>query len=487
MQRIFTERAHLMCPNMCFGIAMAVDRPYDEAAIRDTVKRMSSAHPFLNALLGYDEAENVYYYHVTDRPQVELRLKGGGLDAIYRPQAELRLKGGGIDATYRPQAELRLKGGGHDATDSESAAYVCAAPDSPELMEEYRRLTGRDWNLFEEGMLKISAWQAGTMTQFLLVFHHLLADGRGALGLAEELAECYVYGLEPKAAPETLISSSKDFPSDSRLPLISRMLVGRANKAWAKERHQVTYDDYHAFANEFLQGDVVRHSIYRTGQDELDRIRKKCHKAQVTVNDYLIAKMMLEENTRKVIIASDLRNRLSCYKEGALGNYSTAFSVELHKKAVTEYGMGKAASKRGMGKAVAELGTGKAQKSVPDTIAERSLFSLARVVHDRVAVTMARPADLYLVLQCYADLDPGLLDAAFISCKGGFQSKAGKFIGSLFFGFEAGNGYSITNLGATESESIADAYFIPPASPAIHKTQGILTVNGVMTVCTSER
>ena len=427
MQRIYTERAHLMCPNMCFGIAIAVNRPYDEAAIRDAVKRLAAAHPFLNALLGYAEAENAYYYRVTDRPQVELRLKGGR----------------------------------HDAPESALAA--------PEIMKEYHQLTGRDWNLFEEGMLKISVWQAGTMTQFLLVFHHLLADGRGALGLAEELAECYVRGLEPKSAPETLISSVQDFPPDSRLPLISRMLVSKANRDWEKERHCVTYADYHAFANEFLRSDRVRHSIFRIGQEKLDRIRQKCHEEQVTVNDYLIAKMMQEEKTRKVIIASDLRSRLSCYREGALGNYSTAFSVEVKKREV------------------AERETSRTQMSDQNALEVRSLFSLARTVHDRVAVTMAHPKHLYLVLQCYAELDPGLLDAAFISCKGGFPSKAGKFIGSLFFGFEAGNGYSITNLGAIESESIADAYFIPPASPAICKTQGILTVNGVMTVCTSER
>ena len=427
MQRIYTERAHLMCPNMCFGIAMAVNRPYDETSIRDAVKRLAAAHPFLNALLGYAEAENAYYYRVTDRPQVELRLKGGRYDA--------------------PESALA----------------------APEIMKEYHQLTGRDWDLFEEGMLKISVWQAGTMTQFLLVFHHLLADGRGALGLAEELAECYVRGLEPKSAPETLISSVQDFPPDSRLPLISRMLVSKANRDWEKERHCVTYADYHAFANEFLRSDRVRHSIFRIGQEKLDRIRQKCHEEQVTVNDYLIAKMMQEENTRKVIIASDLRSRLSCYREGALGNYSTAFSVEVNKKVTAERGMTRT------------------QMRDQNTFAVRSLFSLARTVHDRIAVTMARPEDLYLILQCYANLDSGLLDAAFISCKGGFPSKAGKFIGSLFFGFEAGNGYSITNLGAIESESIADAYFIPPASPAICKTQGILTVNGVMTVCTSER
>ena len=100
---------------------------------------------------------------------------------------------------------------------------------------------------------------------------------------------------------------------------------------------------------------------------------------------------------------------------------------------------------------------------------------------------MNRPQDLYLVLQCYANLDPEVLDTAFMACRGDDPNKAGKFVGSMFFGFDAAKGYSITNLGAVENRNIASAFFIPPASPAIRKTQGILTVNGQMTVCTSER
>ncbi len=42
-------------------------------------------------------------------------------------------------------------------------------------------------------------------------------------------------------------------------------------------------------------------------------------------------------------------------------------------------------------------------------------------------------------------------------------------------------------LGRINNEWITAAYFIPPASPAIRKTQGVLTVNGQMAVCTSGR
>ena len=45
MQYLFTERAHLMCPNMCFGIVMAACRPYEGSKIRATIAALAEAHP----------------------------------------------------------------------------------------------------------------------------------------------------------------------------------------------------------------------------------------------------------------------------------------------------------------------------------------------------------------------------------------------------------------------------------------------------------
>ena len=80
-----------------------------------------------------------------------------------------------------------------------------------------------------------------------------------------------------------------------------------------------------------------------------------------------------------------------------------------------------------------------------------------------------------------------MLDAAFASARCGYGSKAARFIGSAFFGFANADGLSITNLGKFESDSIEIAAFIPPASPAIKKTLGVVTFNGKMVVATSER
>ena len=160
--------------------------------------------------------------------------------------------------------------------------------------------------------------------------------------------------------------------------------------------------------------------------------------------------MFEEDKADKVIIACDLRKQLHCYSQGALGNYLTAFSMRLKGKS-------------------------------SDTMIT------AREVHEKVQKIMKTPASLYLILQCFARLTPSLLDAAVISTLGGFDSKAGRFIGTAFFGFGSPTGYSITNLGKIESSSIDNNIFIPPASPAIKKIKGILTVNGQMNICVSQR
>ena len=402
MEYLFTERAHLMCPNMNFGIVETVNKAYDEELIKESIDVLVKAHPFLSALLGYEEKKNAYFYNVTDSSKVELILSGKEIDS------------------------------------------------DQEMISEFRKMVGRDWNLFEEGMLKIAAFRKDKKTVFILAFHHLLADGRGALELAEELADHYVKGVVPSFAEEKLISSIEDMPANSRLPFISKSLVNKANKDWAKENQKLSYEEYHRFAEEFVKKDKLKYSVKKLSKDELKDVHSRCQKKSVSINDYLMAKMFKEDDADKVIMACDLRKNLRFYNKGALGNYATAFGIEVKKK-------------------------------------KYDILTLAEKIHFQVQKKIRRPSDLYLVLQCYAELNPGLLDAAFMAARNGFSSKAASFIGKMFFGFGESSGYCITNLGKISNDNIETAFFIPPASPAIRKTEGVLTVNKRMTICTCER
>ena len=155
---------------------------------------------------------------------------------------------------------------------------------------------------------------------------------------------------------------------------------------------------------------------------------------------------MLEEQTDKVVIAEDIRNHVSCYRQGAMGNYSTAFSITVRKK-------------------------------------EKDVFSLAEQVASQVASVREQPQKEMLVLACYLRMRPELIDAVAISTLGDFQSAAGAFVGRNMFGYGSRNGRCVTNLGRVESDVISEAVFIPPASPANAKTLGVLTVNGRMKIC----
>lgn len=432
MEYLFTERAHLACPNMCFGITASLGKSFDKDRIEESVARLAEAHPFLRAQLGYEKESNSYFYDVKEQSQVEVIYTGEICDEH------------------------------EEAVESEGGRGAAAAGDvisSPKIIEEFEKLTARDWNLFSEGLLKIAVWNAGDRTVLLFVFHHLLADGRGALGLVQEFADFYADGIEPKTATEHLITK-EDLPANSKLSFISQALVNHTNRQWKKETHQLFYEEYHSFADKFLQKDFVEHSLEAVSSDKLADIHVQCKSHKVSINDYLLAKMFTEEKTDSIVMACDLRNQLACYNQGALGNYATAFSVKLRQS--------KSAN---------------AMKSADPT----ELFSFAQKVQNQIQKKLNSPKDLYLVLQCYASLEPGLLDAAMISSRGAFDSKAAKFIGTSFFNYDKAKGYSITNLGKIESKNIESAFFIPPASPAIKKTQGVLTVNGVMRICTSQR
>ena len=59
-----------------------------------------------------------------------------------------------------------------------------------------------------------------------------------------------------------------------------------------------------------------------------------CKTNGFSMNDLLMAHMYVQTGTEKIIIAADIRNMLSKYKKGALGNYSTAMGIYCKSKKI---------------------------------------------------------------------------------------------------------------------------------------------------------
>ena len=175
---------------------------------------------------------------------------------------------------------------------------------------------------------------------------------------------------------------------------------------------------------------------------------KLCKENGFSMNDLLMAKIYLQSGTEKIIIAADIRSMFSKYRKGALGNYSTAKGIHYKEK-------------------------------------ESDEVTMAKKVHKTVQKHLKNNRLLMLVLACYLEMSPTLLDAAAISALGGFESKAAKFVGGGMFGLGQPKSYSITNLGKVDNANIKSLMFIPPASPAAKLTLGVVTLNGTMKACSS--
>lgn len=391
---LYTERAHYMCPNMHFGIMAEIGKELDTEKITKTIAALKSAHPLMRSLIAEEEGSNKIYYE--EHPELEIP--------------------------------------------------VTIKETETDWQTDYNAVSKAGWNVQKEALLKVFAYSSENTTKILFIAHHLLCDGRGLLQLIQEFADHYVNGTEPQQADGKLIERIEDLPQGSDLKFISKVIIKDANKKWSKEGHKVSYDEYLKFEREFDSKQKIKRKITNIDGEELDKILASCKENGVSLNDYLIAQMMHEENIDKVVIASDIRNKIRNYQKGTIGNYATAFGVVVKKKS-------------------------------------NDTMELAKTVSNEVRNIINKPDKEMLVLSCYFNMDPGLLDAVAISTLGDFPSNAGKFVGSKMFGFEKRDGHCITNLGRMESTIINEAVFIPPASPANKKAWGVLTINKNMRIC----
>ena len=395
-QYLITERAHFMCPNMHFGMLMEIEKEYDKANVEATLNRMAEAHPFLKCLIAYENGTKQLYYKVTDLSKIDLVIK-----------------------------------------ENISSLWV-----------DYKNVSKQDWNVFENGLLKVYIYPQKLGMTLLFIAHHLLVDGRGLLEIAQEFANDYMGAIAPVYVEEALLESIDDLPQKSSLSGISKMLVNLANRQWEKENHAVSYEQYKRFVEEYSKKHPVEYGTYEVNDTTVAQMTQLCKTNGFSMNDLLMAHMYVQTGTEKIIIAADIRNIVSKYRKGALGNYSTAMGIHC--------------------------------KSKTTDVVEK-----AKEVHKLVQKHLKNNRKLMLVLACYFQMTPTLLDAAAISALGGFESKAGKFVGGSMFGFRQPKSYSITNLGKVLNDNIKSIMFIPPASPATKLTLGVVTLNGTMKACSS--
>lgn len=455
-----------MCPNMFFGIMIKVNAEINLPNIQNSLDVLQVAHPLLSSRVNFDE-QGTPFFAITNKTA----------------------KGGQTEQNAKPRQT------GQNVNLEETEQIIRIEQTNQTWNQVFNDISSKGWDVRSENLLKVYVFENDeklsetSSFQILFVVHHILCDGRGLLSLAMEFADYYVNKKAPAqenffAINEIkLLENINDLPPKSKLPFISNLLIQNMNNTWIKENKRVPYDTYLTFEKEFSTQNDIDRNILSDEDYPLDEIVAICKKNGISVNDFLVAKMMQTHNTNKVILASDIRTKLQNYKTGTLGNFATAFSVVVKDSS-------------------------------------KEIIKLAQEIHTKVAKIQNTPSKEMLVLACYFTMNPTLIDAVAISSleksasniesfpadvekfnpdaekvntdvqkfnhpTEKFESNAGKFVGDKMFGYATRNGYSITNLGKIESDSIKEGFFIPPASPATKKTWGVLTINGKMKIVES--
>ncbi|MDR0879181.1 MAG: hypothetical protein LBN09_00585 [Clostridioides sp.] len=394
-QYVITERAHFMCPNMYFGIKAKILAEFNYQDVRFTIEMLTKAHPFLKSLITEEGTTGKLFYNLDSELQI-------------------------------PIFEKNTRNSWDD---------------------DYKNITKNGWNIFRESLLKVIVYPEIEGFNIIFIAHHLLGDGRSILNLMCEFADCYSSRNVPKHVDEHLIQSVDDLPKGSDLSWISKIIVNKVNCDWQKENKIVGYSEYYNFEKDFIQKNPISFEIETAQDDKVEDLLNICRKRGISLNDYLVAEMMIKEKTNRVVIAVDIRDELICYSRGALGNYATAISVK-------------------------------------NSFKTNNVIHKGRKVSKQIKKKLKNTRKKMLILTCYLQIDSKLIDAAAISTMGDFNSRTGKFLGSAILGYKKRRGYSVTNLGNTINPNIEEMVFIPPASPANIKTMGVVSVNNRLTKCT---
>lgn len=270
---IFSERPHLMCPNMLIGLKFNVYKEYINLKAQKVLDLIADAHPFLKSTLKHKK--DFIIYSISEKSTIEFH-------------------------------EINNK---------------------TDFMNDYKNVSETYWDVFNEGLLKIFVYPQDKCFTVLMVAHHLLGDGKSIAQLMNEFAILYNDGEIHKENERTIISGIKDLPVKSDLTGLNNWYINFLNKKWNKEQHRITQKEYKNFFRKFVVQNPVSYMQKIIASDKLQSIILNCKNNDVKVNSAILSAFSIAAETKTIGIGVDIRNKLTSYKEDTIGNFASALSI----------------------------------------------------------------------------------------------------------------------------------------------------------------
>lgn len=284
-------------------------------------------------------------------------------------------------------------------------------------------------------------------TDVYLMAHHMMADGSGLLILVDDIMN-NLAGFSVSYKP-TEVMQRKDVIRKGDLSFKIRMMLRLLNLSWAKEKRIFTWEDYYQIHETYWKDKSTYFEFTTIEAEELAALKQECKELGITVNSYLVAKIMKDYPDDHILgVPVSLRG-----SSNSISNMITSLMLEYRY----------------------------------DT--DKSLTENALRAHQILREGIASEPMRYHIPQFVAILDPTLMDAAVAYYVMGFDNEAARKA-SYIIGYTSklGTDVGITNLGVLDVKHqygdyrITNMIGIPPHVSATRRVISVYTYNGKMTI-----
>lgn len=291
----------------------------------------------------------------------------------------------------------------------------------------------------------------------IMIMHHLLGDGLSLLYTYEDFLQIYFHNSKlPQKELQPLKCS--DLPKDSRLNFITRAVIHHLNHLWNSEKTIFTDSDFQTMFQKFQENNSNDFSIGVIDPTVLRQLYEKAHEHNVTINSILITALLYQvtqssistKPDQKVIVATNMRQKLFSNPVKGIGNYASCISPML---------------------------------SYNDT---KDFWSNVKLIHEKVQKQLNSKREFFSLSQTFGVINTSIFDGLYFSSYSDFQSKNVCKVRKVLKAGQKDEGLDISNLGRFTLDAnskltlVKDFVYLPPTSSSVDITVGVITVSNQM-------
>jgi len=132
----------------------------------------------------------------------------------------------------------------------------------------------------------------GRETDLYLMAHHIAGDGNAMMILAEDIFN-HLDGKKVDYKP-TRVMTSDEVIERGNLSLLEKIGLKNLSQKWGEDRKVFDWDDYYDIHETFWKNKYTDIVLKEMDEASLSYLREECKKLNVTINTYLVAKLMKE-------------------------------------------------------------------------------------------------------------------------------------------------------------------------------------------------